>query len=557
MRFRPTPGTTPIVHVTLGLALVLTAGCSDLDVTNPNEPGRDAAFGSAELATALVTASFETWHDAEYAFSGPAMGLSAASFQHSSWSCCAAMGYFSAIPRMPLENDMGSVYYYVVAYPWETLYSSLAGLAEGLQALETNPDLALDLGNSEYARLMAFGRFVQGLGHGSLALLYDRAFIRDENTVLDQAELEDYTAVMDTALAFLDEAADLAEGMGWTIPASWMSVEVTADQLARLAHSFAARFRAAVARTPAERAAVDWDAVMADVEAGITEDWVMDMDPYKGWYADFVDYGTYPGWAEESYFILGMADQSGSYRRWLDTPLNDRLPNPDADGDGVEDPILIVTPDTRFAQGSTVAEQEANPGSLYVIPDGLEGQIGGRERAWGIRNMWKRPDRGTWRWSYYWHIDAERYTHWVDFHWPEIKAAEMRLLKAEGLLRQGDAAGAASLINVSRTAAGLAATDGAGTNADCVPRLPDGSCGGLMEMLKWEKRLETHYTGLFGVPWYFEGRGWGDLYRGTYLQLPVPCEDLQLVGQGPCYTFGGPEDDTAAPVSVYAWPGES
>lgn len=161
-----------------------------------------------------------------------------------------------------------------------------------------------------------------------------------------------------------------------------------------------------------------------------------------------------------------------------------------------------------------------------------------------------------WRWSYYWHIDTEAYTYWVDFHWPEMKRAEMRLLKAEALLRQGDAAGAAALINISRTGAGLTATDGTGTNTDCVPRLRDGTCGDLMEMLKWEKRLETHFSGLMGAPWYFEGRGWGDLFVGTFLQLPVPCSDLTAMGLGPCYDFGGRDGDSAAPVSVYQWPAE-
>ena len=75
-----------------------------------------------------------------------------------------------------------------------------------------------------------------------------------------------------------------------------------------------------------------------------------------------------------------------------------------------------------------------------------------------------------------------------------------------------------------------------------------------MEMLKWEKRLETHMKGLNFAPWYFDGRGWGDLYYGTWLQLPVPCPELTLLGEE-CYTFGV-EGESASPGSVYAWPGE-
>jgi hypothetical protein len=109
---------------------------------------------------------------------------------------------------------------------------------------------------------------------------------------------------------------------------------------------------------------------------------------------------------------------------------------------------------------------------------------------------------------------------------------------------------------VSREAAGLGATNANGTNADGVPRRPDGSCGGLFEMLKWEKRMQVRLEGPFDAPWYFDARSWGDLYQGTFLQLPVPCQQLLYVGNGEtCYTFGGSEPSSALP-STYHWPGE-
>lgn len=47
----------------------------------------------------------------------------------------------------------------------------------------------------------------------------------------------------------------------------------------------------------------------------------------------------------------------------------------------------------------------------------------------------------------------------------------------------------------------------------------------------------------------FDGRGRGDLHAGTFLQLPIPCGELGLVGMA-CYTFGGNGDATAL-GSVY------
>ena len=133
----------------------------------------------------------------------------------------------------------------------------------------------------------------------------------------------------------------------------------------------------------------------------------------------------------------------------------------------------------------------------------------------------------------------------------------MRLLAAEAHFRLGNIGAAADSINVSRVAqGGLNATNSAGLNTSCVPKLPTGACGNLYEMLKWEKRNETWGTGAYKASWYFDGRGWGDLYIGTPLQLPIPEEQAFVLGLGAPYTFGGVGGPSSAPRSSYAWPGE-
>jgi hypothetical protein len=57
-----------------------------------------------------------------------------------------------------------------------------------------------------------------------------------------------------------------------------------------------------------------------------------------------------------------------------------------------------------------------------------------------------------------------------------------------------------------------------------------------MEALKWEKRMETAYSG-FGQ-WFFDSRGWGDLIELTPLQYPVPYQELDA-RQKPYYGLGG------------------
>jgi hypothetical protein len=233
-----------------------------------------------------------------------------------------------------------------------------------------------------------------------------------------------------------------------------------------------------------------------------------------------------------------MADQSDNVQNWLDLPMADK--HPVVDGN----PTLIITPDLRFPQGATLEAQRADPGTYFGAPS-------------DIGSVWAQPGRGTWRWSYYRHIKNEHYTGSFLGELPEITVRELQLLKAEGLFHSSDAAGAATIINETRVPNGLSATDAAGTNTSCVPRLPDGTtCGDLFEMLKWEKRLETSQYGPLIAGFYFDSRGWGDLWLGTPLQFPVPCQDVEILGLLPCNAFGGVGGELSSPGSSYSWPHE-
>jgi hypothetical protein len=133
-------------------------------------------------------------------------------------------------------------------------------------------------------------------------------------------------------------------------------------------------------------------------------------------------------------------------------------------------------------------------------------------------------------------------------NYPLITADENTLLRAEALLRTGNAAGAADLINVTRTRTqtigtteypGLPPVTAAGVpevNGQCVPRRDDGSCGSLLDALRYERTVEL--AGMDVFRGYAEARGWGTLVDGSLLQWPVPGDALELYGL-PNYTYGG------------------
>ncbi len=530
------------------LCLLLALFGCDLAVMNPNDPDTGRVLRNSSDLESLVAGSYNTWFNGIYSDSGPGLFLSNQSFQQTAAWGNNGMEVYGRLPREFIRNDVADKYYVNFARPWYHSYRAIAAVCDGLSGIAA-PEVAAELGPAAARRDRAFGAFVLGLGHATVALLYDQGFIIDEKTRRFAAagapqapQLRPYPDVMAAGLAHFDSALALTEGDDFRIPRGWMptDADLTAPEFRRVIHSLKARYLAGIARTSAERAAVDWERVIREVDAGITSSFVEDRDWNHDW-ADGVAYWAGNlDWSQVTYFVWGMADQSGNYQRWVGAAPPNR--HPILDGKNV----LIVTPDLRFPRGNTQAEQAAGGPGRYI---GL--------RDLGGYSAWARPERGTWRWSHYTHTRLDAYAALADFHRPEIPISEMRMLKAEALYRLGDAAGAAALVNVSRVEiGGLNPTDAQGSNTSCVPRLPDGSCGGLFEMIKWEKRVEGAFQGLFGAPWFFDARGWGDLYRGTPLQFPIPCGDLQTLGL-PCYTFGGPVHPSAAPLSSYRYPDEA
>jgi len=541
-----------LMHLVVGSLLILgTTACADLDVVNFNDPDAARSLATPGDVLSLIGGTYNTWFYGNYSYYSAGLALSNAAFQHTAPWANSGMEKYGRIPRIAFINSISDTDYNYMTRSWFYSYRAIAAVADGLKSLERD-EIKSTLTADEIASAKAFGKFVQGMAHATIAVLFSQGFVVDETTDLTQPqEPSTYTELMAKAGEYFDAAATASRGTNWSLPAGWMTVAVTGPELAKIAKSMKARYEAAVARTPAERAALNWTGIMADVDAGITSDVMQYWDMDNGWYNDVLDTGTDMGWSQLCYFIFGMADQSGNFQTWNAASLTNK-----SYIIGGKD-ILIVTPDLRFPQGTTIAAQRLAPTTYFRV-----------NRPDEAGATWARPDRGTWRWSWYKFNRGGEY--YVDLIWdqPEIRLSEMRLLKAEGLYRTGNKAGAAAIINETRVAAGLNATDAAGTNTSCVPKLPgpgqgadtapgNNQCGGLFEMLKWEKRMENTHKGPLGNLWFFDGRGWGDLWKDTFLQLPMPCSEAQVLQLLPCESFGGPGGQGGAALSTYKWNGES
>ena len=389
----------------LGAVSCLSA-CTDLNVPQANEPDSERVLSNSGDVVPLFAGSFNTWFNGVYAAQGPYAVLNNMTFQNNGPWANNGADLYGRIPRVGVINDIAAHYYSNIVRVWYWAYRANASVSDGFRAL-SNPTISEDFSTEELAQLRAYGKFVQGMAHATVALFYDRGFIIDETTDPGLPhEPVDYPELMEAAFRKFDEAIDVAETSEFTLPFSWMQADLSSRDLVRVINSYKARFRSQVARTKEERGSLDWSAVLNDVETGIQSDFEISMDWNAGWYNQALDFTPYTSGNSFTYFMYGMSDQGGNVAEWLDLNLAEKsslLP------DGR--PVLIVTPDLRFPQGVTVEEQRAAPGTYFRIMDPDE-----------VGNTWKAPQRGTWRWSWYKAGHEKFQSYWLleKFDQPEI-----------------------------------------------------------------------------------------------------------------------------------------
>ena len=503
--------------LTFGALATLGVGCQDLEITNPNNPDRERVLSTPAAVQGLVSSTFNTWwewvHDDSpvWAMSTMADEFTAAFFDF-------GILVASSEPRVAYNNSPNYEDAEVNRDPWTGLNATLSAANDALRAIDGGIRIT-EGGTDHTPRARAFGKFMQGLSHGYLALYFDRAFVIGETAELPVSEVAvPYDVVMDTALAELAAAIEIAEANTFTLPGTgWLFQEMTSQELARLAHSYRARLMAQVARTRAERDAVDWAAVLAEIDAGITADFApvavagIFFDDFKRVAAR--SRSTAPGdFARVDYWVVGPADSTNNFLAWVATPVQERLP------------FQLVTRDRRIHP----AGQPAGKGTYL---------------GYTTSNRYQ-ASRGTYHQSRYYFHRLGAAEDWQTGPQEELTLTEMNLLRAEALIRLGRAAEALPFINASRTAAGLEPVTVAGPPdaPGCVPRKLDGTCGSLWDALRYEKRIEG--LGVSPPGAFLDARGWQTLLEGTPVHFPIPGRELQTLGQ-PIYTFGGSNPGSA------------
>ena len=521
-------------YITAFLMLISLSACQDLAVDNENSPNRALALAEPGDVETLIGDTFtNNWESRMWCSSG-AMFLSTLADENSSSWANWGMRDMSSEPRIEWNNSPSYSRRASTENPWFDAYEAISNANDGLQAIalaestESPNDNAFTRAGVDVTRLRAFAKFNQAWAHAWIAQMFDSGFIVDETVNLNDVadgtvvlELVPYQQVMATAIGMMDEAIAIAQSGSFTISADedWIfGIDVTSEQLVQIANSFKAQWITTLARSSSERDAVDWNQIIALIDAGITEDFIPigddDFDVEEDCMKRYGNNGT--TWSRADYRTIGAADESGAYQNWLNTPLQDRL---------VFD---IVTSDRRIVGPDSVQQ------------DGKYFQYQGNNGPFPAA-------RGTYHYSSHNHKRYEEYSlAGGNGPMPYMLVTEMDMLKAEALLRTGgDLQMVVDLINKTRVPNGelnpATAADPVGALTDEHSHLDTAS---LWAKMKYEKRIEAFQTSA-GLA-YFDDRGWGDLVPGTPIHFPLPGKELETLGLQ-LYTFGGAGGNGAAP----------
>jgi len=536
------------------LVLAGTAGCLDLDVPNLTSADRARAAGNPEDVEKFIGGAFyPTFWNALHDDQQTTVAWPIASSVFTATMATLTTNLFWEEIREPRgSHDNGVIlsigngpqgprdYWAWVNEAASIAYDGIRFLDGGIVITENDVDVS--------ARARAYAKFMQGWTWGYGGMIFDQFHAvpadvelpADPQGVVDIAVeyLLDYDVVIEQAIDALEEAIALAEANPTIVqypafPESdfWFGAAdpISNDKFKRMANTLAARLLVLSARTPQERANVDWARVLQYTANGLNAasgDYEFQLSgPRESQFMSrMINNSTGSMNFRWDYRAIGPADQSGAYQAWIGGSTDSR------------DRFNIVTPDRRIT-GTTPTSN----GSYTVYQSNDNGFT---------------PERGKYLYSaYQWrrHQLEQGITNVNDDgddvgEYGLITVDENNLLRAEALLRTGNAQGAADLINISRTRTqrigntvhpGLPPVTAAGVpnvGGVCVPRLDNGSCGGLYAALRYEIMIELAATDV--VRDYAESRGWGTLPDGALVHWPVPGNALDLYGL-PLYTYGG------------------
>jgi len=461
---------------------------TDVDVDYTQNPTAD------ELATyPSASAFFQNWYNIVNGYNGPGLALvGMADAGTCSWGNV-GMRDTSSEPRVEWNNETTYGNSAATLNYFNALYNNINDVNNLMTKIIEKGD---DSSDPSPRRTESLTRFAQAAYLGSIALVFDQVWLKDETGSINDGQSVTPMEALEFCLEKLDLAIAIADNNSFEITTDFVSgLTLTSTQWSQFLNTFAARLMVNMPRNATQKAALDWSKVLAYANKGLTYDFNVTSDSWTTWYTEWMFYQIYPGWGRTDMRVINMLD-----------------PN---------------TPDYFTEASGVYPESSSDDSRLASDFEYLTSQdfIAAR----GIYHY------STYRHSRY---DAQAHgSNWTGAT-PEMLKAENDLYKAEAQYRTGDLAGAAATINASsRSLRGNLPAIGA-------------TASEIEYAIHYERIIELMNSGM-GLA-FFEMRGKDLLQPGTPLHFPVPGEVL-LAGEFEIYTFGGTTGVAGEDYSTGGW----
>ncbi len=486
-----------------GAALLVSSACADLEITNPNAPDVARALASPEDVVNIANSTIFNWYRSATAIY-PFTTLSVAADVHTSNFGNFGMRFSNVEPRIAYDNNSASGDASVALSPWQNAYGDLGLGNDVMLALKAGVSLGSPTDDAKYASL---AQFTQAASLTSLAWIYDKAYVVDENT--DLAEAQTAVAYPEVSAAAMVKWDGLIAALGsqsntydtdvlplmsadgdYSLNNVGNSISLTSSVLAQISNTMAARTLAYTPRTAAENEAVAWGRVLGYAEKGISApsnrfDFGIAQDGGTKWYSYVMYYGAEKSWLRIDLRVINMMD-----------------------------------PSVPAKYAGTMVSPGTSLDARYETDYGYDGITPGD------------PGRGVYMQSPFWHhrydYGARLSKTMLQGSHPFILAAENDLLIAEALIRTGgDLDRAAALINNTRVGRGELAPASAA----------DGKAK-LLDYLYYERVIELPTTSAIE---FYDGRRFDKLQPLAWRHLPIPARELETLNEK-IYTFGGSDN---------------
>lgn len=467
---------------------ITVVSCESLEVENKAQPILDQVLLNPEDYQSNLDGAAYQWFNAVFKSEPMMTLLVAADVGTSSWGFhgmreVGTVGEpYGLGAHLPINNSVTASYPEFLEIPYNGLYSAVTSANDIIKATQ-NTDIDTETKNQYFA----YAFFLRGLAYGYLGLIFDRALVYDEKSEVTSLTFDDfvpYPKVVEQALDDFDRSIEYASVTKSISITGFNGITIDKEQLIQLGNGYHVKILVHSARTKTETQSLNWKKILDRInEANLEYDFTI----------------------------------SGTRKKWF----NAHLRSHDATLMRVDQKIVHMV----------------NPESPYPYPkngySSDEFELPKMDARWGSteEHMYRyagaapfRANRGIYFFSTWKFNEHENYRlDGGEGLIPLFKSREMRLFKAEAIIRLGNNLDiATSIINETRVHKGKK-HPALITDID------------LLEKVMYERYLETNDTTGNG---FFDRRRTDDLGEKQFLHFPVPARNLNTWG-AEIYTTGG------------------